>query len=103
MSESVQEDLPIARPDARIEIMVSPDQNLVIRQAAQLIGWTVEQYVLSTTLDRAERDLAEHAALRRDAPPRLVAEADATAETRPAIPEPDTTVEPFVTAVTALG
>ncbi|GAB3667172.1 hypothetical protein GCM10027589_32760 [Actinocorallia lasiicapitis] len=38
----------------------------IIRKAAELQGWTVGQYILSTVLDRAERDLHTDAALRSD-------------------------------------
>ena len=38
------------------------DEELVIRKAAELAGWTITEYVHSAVLDRAERDLYEHAA-----------------------------------------
>lgn len=62
MSESVRQDLPAARTEDQIAFRTSPEQFLVIRKAAELIGWTVTDYVLSAALDRAERDLYEHAA-----------------------------------------
>jgi uncharacterized protein (DUF1778 family) len=76
------QDLP--RND-RLELRTSEEQHLAIRKAAELVGWTVPQYVLSAALDRAERDLYEHAAVHR--------------------PEPGDggSVEPFVAVVTALG
>lgn len=61
MSESVRQNLPAADDD-RITVHPSADQLLVIRKAAELIGWTVTDFVLSAVLDRAERDLYEHAA-----------------------------------------
>ncbi|WP_158581476.1 type II toxin -antitoxin system TacA 1-like antitoxin [Actinomadura spongiicola] len=59
MSESVRQDLPTTD---EITVHPSAEQLLVIRRAAELIGWTVTDFVLSTVLDRAERDLYEHAA-----------------------------------------
>jgi uncharacterized protein (DUF1778 family) len=103
MSESVQQALPITRSDDRLEITVSPDQNLVIRKAAQLVGWTVEQYVLSVTLDRAERDLSEQATLQRHAPARLLGEPTGPPADLPGPPHPHPAVDPFVSVVTALG
>ncbi|WP_067482329.1 type II toxin -antitoxin system TacA 1-like antitoxin [Actinomadura hibisca] len=60
MSESVRQDLPATR---QIELPVTEEQHLVIRKAADLLGWTVNQYVLCAVLDRAERELYEHAAV----------------------------------------
>ncbi|MFI0487373.1 DUF1778 domain-containing protein [Actinomadura sp. 9N215] len=60
MSESVRQNLPAA--DDHVTLRPSADQLLVIRKAAELIGWTVTDFVLSAALDRAERDLYEHAA-----------------------------------------
>lgn len=65
MPESVRQDLPATE---HIAFRISADQFLVIRKAAELIGWTVTDYVLSAALDRAERDLYEHAAA-QEAPP----------------------------------
>ncbi|MBO2455654.1 DUF1778 domain-containing protein [Actinomadura barringtoniae] len=62
MSESVRPDLPASRHTDHIEFDLSDEQGLVIRKAADLLGWTVPQYVMSAVLDRAERDLYEHAA-----------------------------------------
>ncbi|NEA29843.1 DUF1778 domain-containing protein [Actinomadura bangladeshensis] len=59
MPESVRQDLPATE---HIAFRMSDEQSLVIRKAAELIGWTVTEYVLSAALDRAERDLYEHAA-----------------------------------------
>ncbi|XRQ03619.1 DUF1778 domain-containing protein [Actinomadura welshii] len=79
MSESVHQDLPATHADGHIALRTSAEQLLVIRKAAELVGWTVTDYVLSTALDRAERDLYEHAAA-------LEATAPATNETDPADP-----------------
>ncbi|TMQ93519.1 DUF1778 domain-containing protein, partial [Actinomadura soli] len=62
-------------PDDHLTVRPSPDQLLVIRKAAELIGWTVTDFVLSAALDRAERDLYEHAAALAPATP---AETDPT-------------------------
>ncbi|TDD69352.1 DUF1778 domain-containing protein, partial [Actinomadura darangshiensis] len=69
MPESVRQDLPAARADDHLTLRTSADQLLVIRKAAELIGWTVTDYVLSAALDRAERDLYEHAAAQRATAP----------------------------------
>ena len=45
-----------------VKLPLSEEQNLLIRKAAELQGWTVTEYVLCALLDRAERDLYEHAA-----------------------------------------
>jgi hypothetical protein len=68
MSESVRDDLPATPADDLIALRTSLDQFLMIRKAAELIGWTVTDYVLSAALDRAERDLYEHAAAQEAAP-----------------------------------
>ncbi|NKZ04775.1 type II toxin -antitoxin system TacA 1-like antitoxin [Actinomadura latina] len=83
MPESVRQDLPATE---HIAFHTSADQFLVIRKAAELIGWTVTDYVLSTALDRAERDLYEHAA--------------ATAPPDPTAPDPS---RPLVALLTALA
>jgi len=103
MSESVHQDLPIAASNDHIEVPVSGEQDLAIRRAAELVGWTVEQYVLSAALDRAERDLYEYATLRREARGRLTGEPDRKSRDRPGKGPPETTVDPFVAVVTALG
>ncbi|OLT38225.1 hypothetical protein BJF79_27725 [Actinomadura sp. CNU-125] len=66
MQPSVHHDHPCAHDD-HIHLHTSTEQHRAIRRAAALIGWTVPEYVLSAALDRAERDLYEHAAL-HDAP-----------------------------------
>lgn len=87
MCESVHQDLPAARVDDHIALPVSAEQILVIRKAAELVGWTVTDYVLSAALDRAERDLYEHAAAMEAA--------------APAPNEPDPT-DPFIALLLAL-
>ncbi|CNE12014.1 Uncharacterized protein conserved in bacteria [Mycobacterium tuberculosis] len=66
MPESVRKDLPATE---HIAFRISDEQSLAIRRAAELIGWTVTEYVLSAALDRAERDLHEHAAAEAPADP----------------------------------
>ncbi|MFG2086562.1 MULTISPECIES: DUF1778 domain-containing protein [unclassified Spirillospora] len=87
MSESVRQDLPATHADEHIALRMSAEQILVIRKAAELIGWTVTDYVLSTALDRAERDLYEHAAALDAAAP------------APADPDP---ADPYVALLLAL-
>jgi uncharacterized protein (DUF1778 family) len=49
----------------RIGFRSTEDESALIRRAADLRGWTVTQYVKCAVLDRAERDLHEHAARTR--------------------------------------
>lgn len=86
MPESVRKDLPATE---HIAFRISDEQSLAIRKAAELIGWTVTEYVLSAALDRAERDLHEHAAAQPPADP-----------TAPDPTGPDPTA-PFVALLTA--
>jgi uncharacterized protein (DUF1778 family) len=60
MSASAEDDPPSARP---IELPVTEEQDLRIRKAAELLGWTVPEYILAAVLDRAERDLYQDAVL----------------------------------------
>jgi uncharacterized protein (DUF1778 family) len=46
----------------RIGFRTTEHESALIRRAADLRGLTVTQYVLCAVLDRAERDLYEHAA-----------------------------------------
>ncbi|WP_433468040.1 DUF1778 domain-containing protein [Spirillospora sp. CA-128828] len=87
MSESVRQDLPATRHDDHITLRTSADQFLVIQKAAELIGWTVTDFVLSAALDRAERDLYEHAAAQQPTAP------------DPTAPDP---ADPYLALVTAL-
>ena len=45
-----------------IRLALSEEQNAIICKAAELQGWTVSEYIVCALLDRAERDLYEHAA-----------------------------------------
>ncbi|MFC9977214.1 DUF1778 domain-containing protein [Spirillospora sp. NPDC127200] len=85
MSESVRQGLPAIR---QIELDITEEQHLVIRKAADDLGWTVPQYVLCAALDRAERDLYEHAAI------------DGADDDHR---HPEGTAEPFVALLAALG
>jgi uncharacterized protein (DUF1778 family) len=62
MTASAEHRLPFPLHGGFIEFRTTADQELVIRKAAELSGWTVVEYVRSAVLDRAERDLYEHAA-----------------------------------------
>jgi uncharacterized protein (DUF1778 family) len=87
MSESVRQDLPASRHTDHIELLVSEEQSHVISKAADLLGWTVPQYVLCAALDRAERDLYEHA----------------TATTRRSPGSDENAAEPLVAFIHAFG
>lgn len=97
MSVSAHQDLPATRRPEQLELQPTEEQKLVIQKAAELLGWTVSDYVLCAALDRAERDLYEHAAMhgfaqsppgdRQDSPGAL----------------PDSAAEPIVALVSALG
>jgi uncharacterized protein (DUF1778 family) len=54
----------------RIRIRTTEHESALIRRAADLRGWTITQYVMCAVLDRAERDLYEHAASTRQEPAR---------------------------------
>jgi hypothetical protein len=66
MTASAHDTLPGEPPQerrlGRIGFRTSQDESLLIHKAAELRGQTVTQYVLCAVLDRAERDLYEHAA-----------------------------------------
>jgi len=90
MSESVHQDLPVSPPAGHLELHTTEEQAHALRKAADLVGWTVPEYVLSAALDRAERDLYEHAAQEEQA-------------SRRARPSDRAVCEPYVAVVTALG
>ncbi|MGH3387266.1 MAG: DUF1778 domain-containing protein [Actinomadura sp.] len=62
MTASAKQRIPFPSHDGFIGFRTTAEQELVIRKAAELSGWTVAEYVRSAVLDRAERDLYEHAA-----------------------------------------
>jgi uncharacterized protein (DUF1778 family) len=55
----------------RMGFRTTEHESELIRRAADLRGWTVTQYLLCAVLDRAERDLYEHAARARQDPSAL--------------------------------
>lgn len=83
MTVSAHPDPPPARLPGHIVLRTTEEQDRVIRKAADLLGWTVAEYVLSAALDRAERDLYTDAVTR---------EAEDIA---PGRPYPDGVVGPF--------
>jgi uncharacterized protein (DUF1778 family) len=62
MTASAEHRLPLPVHGGFIGFRTTAEQELVIRKAAELSGWTVAEYVRSAVLDRAERELYEHAA-----------------------------------------
>ena len=62
MTASTHHDLPLPQPEDMIGFRLTPEQELLVRRAAELSGWTFSEYILCAVLDRAERELHEHAA-----------------------------------------
>jgi uncharacterized protein (DUF1778 family) len=62
MTASAHDELPLPHRKGFIGFRTTGEQELAIRKAAELFGWSVSQYVLCAVLDQAERDLHEHAA-----------------------------------------
>ena len=62
MTASARHHLPLSDDNGMISIWTNADQDLVIRRAAELSGWTVREFVLCAVLDRAEREVHAHAA-----------------------------------------
>jgi hypothetical protein len=62
MAASAHNFPPCERRSEQIGFRASENESMLIRRAAELRGWTITQYVLCAVLDRAERDLYEHAA-----------------------------------------
>jgi len=58
MTASAHDDLAL-----KLGFQTTPDQTLLIQKAAELQGLPVDQYILRTVLDRAERDLYTEAAM----------------------------------------
>lgn len=63
MTASAQHHLPFSGDNGIIGIRTTADQDVLIRRAAELSGWTVSEFVLCAVLDRAERDVHTHAAV----------------------------------------
>lgn len=59
-------DLHLEGRKGHLGFRTTDEEELLIRKAAELQGWTVSQYILCAVLDRAERDLYTEAALRAD-------------------------------------
>jgi uncharacterized protein (DUF1778 family) len=70
----------------RLEVRVTPDQDALIREAADLEGATVTAFVLDTVTTRAKRVLRQHQdlVLSNEAFDRFIAELD-----KPAKPVPE--------------
>ncbi len=66
----------------RLEVRVSPEQDALVRQAAELEGTTVTAFVLETVTTRAKRVLKQHQdlVLSNSAFDRFLAELDKPAE-----------------------
>jgi uncharacterized protein (DUF1778 family) len=60
MTASAQHHLSFSDDNGMIGVRTTADQDLVIRRAAELSGWTVEEFVLCAVLDRAEREVHAH-------------------------------------------
>ncbi len=69
----------------RLEMRVTPEQDAVIRQAAQLENTTVTAFVLDTATTRAHKVIRKHAdlVLSNDAFDRFISELDKPAEVVP--------------------
>lgn len=70
----------------RLEVRVTPEQDALVRQAADLEGITVTAFVLDTVTTRAKRVVKQHQdlVLSNDAFDRFIAELD-----KPAKPVPE--------------
>jgi len=70
----------------RLEVRVTPEQDALVRQAADLEGRTVTAFVLDTVTTRAKRVVKQHqdVVLSNDAFDRFIAELD-----KPAKPVPE--------------
>lgn len=62
MSPSDGTALPPSSDQAVIGLTPTEHEDLIIRKAAELQGWSVTEYVRAAVLDRAERDIYEWAA-----------------------------------------
>jgi uncharacterized protein (DUF1778 family) len=71
----------------RLEMRVTPQQDAVIRQAAQLENTTVTAFVLDTVTARAHKVIRRHAdlVLSNDAFDRFIAELDKPAQVVPEV------------------
>jgi uncharacterized protein (DUF1778 family) len=73
----------------RLEVRVTPEQDALIRQAADLEDTTVTAFVLDTVTSRAKRVVKQHQdlVLSNEAFDRFLAELDRPAEAVPALVE----------------
>lgn len=73
----------------RLEVRVTPDQDALIRQAADLEDTTVTAFVLETVTSRAKRVVKQHQeiVLSNEAFDRFIAELDKPAEAVPELVE----------------
>jgi uncharacterized protein (DUF1778 family) len=73
----------------RLEVRVTPEQDALVRQAADLEGETVTAFVLETVTARAKRVVKQHQelVLSNDAFDRFIAELDKPAEPVPELIE----------------
>lgn len=73
----------------RLEVRVTPEQDALVRQAADLEGATVTAFVLETVTARAKRVVKQHQelVLSNDAFDRFIAELDKPAEAVPELVE----------------
>jgi hypothetical protein len=61
MTASAYHDLPLPQYDGFIGFRPTLEQERLIRKAAELSGWSISEYLLCAVLDRAEREVHEHA------------------------------------------
>jgi uncharacterized protein (DUF1778 family) len=66
MTQQARQVSPISLDRTAIVFRPTEDEDFVIRKAAELQGLSVTDYIRAAILDRAERDLHEHAALSDD-------------------------------------
>ncbi|HWI05091.1 MAG TPA: DUF1778 domain-containing protein [Acidimicrobiales bacterium] len=73
----------------RLEVRVTPEQDALVRQAADLEGSTVTAFMLETVTARAKRVVKQHQelVLSNDAFDRFIAELDKPAEPVPELVE----------------
>ena len=73
----------------RLEVRVTPEQDALVRQAADLEGATVTAFVLETVTARAKRIVKQHQelVLSNEAFDRFIAELDKPAEAVPELVE----------------
>ena len=85
----MSEAIPTSGRRHRLEVRVTPEQDALIRQAADLEDTTVSAFVLDTATARAKKVLKQHQdlALSNDAFDRFLAELDKPAQSVPELVE----------------